>query len=129
MKRVALDTNVAVDLLNGDETVLARLKQYDMIYLPVTVSGELLFGAKNSKNREINLENFRKFISSCEELAVNNLVAEEYSDIRLALKKKGRPIPENDVWIAAICIANDLEFLTRDSHFSSIEGLKLARIV
>lgn len=128
MKQVVLDTNIVVDLLNGNSQLIKRIKKYNMVFLPVTVSGELLFGAKNSKNREENLSKFRQFIGSCEELHINNLVAEAYSDIRLELKQKGKPIPENDIWIAAICIVNDLPLLTRDNHFSYIAELKMEKL-
>ena len=124
MKAVAIDTNVAIDLLNGKKSIIQRLQKFDIVYLPVTVSGELLFGAKNSQKRTANLEIFRNFIGTCEILDINYLVSEVYSDIRLALYKKGKPIPENDLWIAAICIANDLPLLTKDKHFEEIIELK-----
>ena len=106
MKDIALDTNAAIDLLNGKSEVTELLKGFDLIFLPVTVVGELLFGAKNSSRKKENLLNFRNFIESCEVLDTNGLIAEEYSDIRMNLKEKGRPIPENDIWIAAICRSN-----------------------
>ena len=124
MKAVAIDTNVAIDLLNGKKSIIQRLQKFDIVYLPVTVSGELLFGAKNSQKRTANLEIFRNFIGTCEILDINYLVSEVYSDIRLALYKRGKPIPENDLWIAAICIANDLPLLTKDKHFEEITELK-----
>ena len=49
VKAVALDTNIAIAVLNGQKAVIEKLTAFEMIYLPVTVSGELLFGAKNSK--------------------------------------------------------------------------------
>ena len=105
MKAIALDTNIAIAVLNGQKTIIDQLQAFNMIYLPVTVAGELLFGAKNSQKRSNNLEKFRAFINSFEILDINYLIAEEYSDIRLKLKQKGKPIPENDIWIAAICVS------------------------
>ena len=124
-KAVALDTNIAIAVLNGQKAIIEKLAAFEMIYLPVTVSGELLFGAKNSKNRTKNMEKFRAFIGRCVVLDINNLIAEEYSDIRLRLKQKGNPIPENDIWIAAICIANGLPLLTADRHFQNIDNLEV----
>jgi tRNA(fMet)-specific endonuclease VapC len=126
MKKIALDTNVAIALLNGDKKAMAQISKYTLIYLPVTVIGELLFGAKNSGRPQENLKRFLLLIDACEELGINSFVAEEYSNVRLALKKKGNPIPENDIWIAAICKVNDVKLLTRDKHFSNIDNLKLA---
>jgi predicted nucleic acid-binding protein len=51
---------------------------------------------------------------------------EVYARVRLALKKKGRPIPENDMWIAALCVEHALPFATYDEHFDEVEGLTLA---
>ena len=53
------------------------------------------------------------------------MAAEHYAEIRMALKQKGRPIPENDRWISAICRAHDVPLLTSDWHFAEIPGLRL----
>jgi tRNA(fMet)-specific endonuclease VapC len=66
MKAVAIDTNVVIDLLNGKKPIIQRLQKFNIVYLPVTVSGELLFGAKNSQRRTANLEIFRNFVGTCE---------------------------------------------------------------
>ena len=83
--------------------------------LPVTVAGELLFRARNSGRVEKNLPL----------LVLDGIAAEHYAEIRLALKQQGRPIPENDMWIAAICRANDVPLLTFDKHFGYVPGLQL----
>lgn len=128
MKTIALDTNIAIAFLNGEKKIIAKISEYTRIYLPVTVIGELLFGAKNSTRSKENLKRLLSLISACDELGVNSIVAEEYSNIRLALKKKGNPIPENDIWIAAICQVNDIELMTRDQHFRNIDQLKLTAV-
>ena len=125
MQQIALDTNIAIDLLNGNQDLLERLGTFDLLCLPVTVCGELLFGALNSGRPEENLQRFKAFIDACEVLNSNVVVAEEYSIIRKALKEIGRPIPENDIWIAAICQVNEIPLLTKDKHFSHIEGMVL----
>jgi len=51
-------------------------------------------------------------------------VAREYGRLRQRLKKKGRPIPENDIWIAAAAKAHGMTLVTRDGHFENVEGLK-----
>ncbi len=102
-KRIALDTNIAIDILNNKQELILHLDQFDVYYLPITVCGELLFGAINSQKSVLNTKKFQRFIKSCKILNINMAVAEEYAKIRLSLKEKGRPIPENDIWIAAIC--------------------------
>ncbi|WP_331059031.1 type II toxin-antitoxin system VapC family toxin [Hymenobacter sp.] len=128
MTTIALDTNVAVDLLNGKPGIVELLRQFDIIYLPVTVSGELLFGAKNSANRLRNESRYQAFIESCILLDTNALVAETYAEIRLSLKQKGRPIPENDIWIGALCVVHEVPLLSHDRHFEYIEGLELHKV-
>ena len=53
------------------------------------------------------------------------MTAEHYAEIRLALKQKGRPIPENDMWISAVCRTHDVPLLTFDRHFAEIPFLRL----
>src|SRR5690606_8410841 len=98
---------------------------FDVICLPVTVCGELIFGAKNSKLSAKNETRYFAFIESCEIVDINIAVAETYGNIRLSLKKKGKPIPENDIWIAATCIANSTNLFTFDKHFQFVAGLDL----
>jgi tRNA(fMet)-specific endonuclease VapC len=48
----------------------------------------------------------------------------EYGYVKTGLKKRGKPIPENDVWIAACAFQHDLILVTRDGHFEYVEGLR-----
>jgi tRNA(fMet)-specific endonuclease VapC len=85
----------------------------------------LLFGAKNSSRFQYNLSRFETFIAQCQILDTVEPVAAEYSDIKKYLKDTGFPIPENDIWIAAICQVYDVPLFTRDRHFGNIPALKL----
>ncbi|MBU0764230.1 MAG: type II toxin-antitoxin system VapC family toxin [Bacteroidetes bacterium] len=125
MKTIAVDTNIAIDILNGNEKVISMLDIYSVLCIPVTVCGELLFGAVNSGNSKRNLVKYRGFISNCTILNINTDVAEQYAVIRKNLKKRGTPIPENDIWIAATCIVYDILLATNDRHFSYISSLNL----
>jgi tRNA(fMet)-specific endonuclease VapC len=125
VKRVALDTNAAIALLNNRKEIYAAISLYDVICLPVIVCGELIFGAKNSQLSAKNEKRYSAFLETCEILDVNQLVAENYANIRFELKRKGRPIPENDIWIAAICLVNEIPLYTYDKHFQYIKGIKI----
>lgn len=111
---IALDTNIAIDLLNGNEDILLNYEKYTSFYLPVTVCGELLYGALNSNNSKKNLTRYRGFISNCIILNINSAIAVQYATIRKRLKDKGTPIPENDIWIAATCIVFEIPLATND---------------
>lgn len=125
MRGIALDTNAAIALLNGISSIQDTLRNYDIVFLPATVVGELLFGAKNSQRKAANLKKFRVFIDTCEVLGVNELIADTYSDIRLELKQKGKPLPENDIWIAATCLVHNVPLMSFDKHFLEIPQLSL----
>lgn len=116
----ALDTNIIIDFLNGKTEVCQNVLKYNTIYLPIVVCGELLFGVKNSTKKTENLQKLNEFIGTCIILNTTKLVAEEYSDIRKHLKDKGKPIPENDIWISAICKSNNIPLVSRDKHFQNI---------
>lgn len=125
MESIALDTNIVIDILNDKQSTIRLLKGFPVICLPIVVCGELLFGALNSKKHGTNVPLFHNFIKSCSILETNILVAEQYAEIRLQLKLSGKPIPENDIWIAALCIVNEIPLLTFDNHFTFIKNLNL----
>lgn len=126
--KIAMDTDVSIKFLNGDTTIDAILLKYSEICLPAIVVGELVFGALNSKHAEQNLARHRKLIHSTKILAITEATANTYARIRLALKKKGKPIPENDLWIAATCIEHKLPLMSSDGHFEYIDLLNLMSI-
>ena len=93
--------------------------------MPITVMGELLYGALNSKRVEDNVKAIHSFYSQCMPISVDEAVAMRYALVRMDLKKKGRPIPENDIWIAAACLEVDAAIITKDQHFSAVAGLEV----
>ncbi len=120
--RIALDTNRAITILNrADEA--QKFRDIAEVFLPVPVVGELRYGALNSQHSAANLERITRLVSRCQVLGIDTATAEVYSQARLRLKQKGRPIPENDLWIAAICIQHSLPLATSDSHFLEVEDL------
>ncbi len=129
MKKIVLDTNTVIDLLKGIPKVVSELEKFDVFYLTTTICGELLFGAKNSGKRVENETKYRKFIEKCLILNIDFEVADEYSNIRLDLKKKGKPIPENDIWIAATCIVNNLALISRDNDFENVQSLMFHKLI
>jgi tRNA(fMet)-specific endonuclease VapC len=126
--KIALDTDVSIKFLNGDTHIDAVLLKYSEICLPAIVVGELVFGALNSKHAEQNLARHRKLIHSTTILTLTEATANTYAKIRLALKKKGKPIPENDLWIAATCIEHKLPLMSSDVHFEYVDQLNLMSI-
>ena len=124
---IAVDANAYIAFAGGEPEVLSLLGHAQTVYLPCTVLGELLFGAANSGRPERNRDLVLGFAAPCVPLDVTPAVAARYAVLRLALRRKGRPIPENDLWIAATCLEAGVPLLTADEHFASVDGLELRR--
>jgi tRNA(fMet)-specific endonuclease VapC len=120
---IALDTSAAVRFLNGDVTFTKRVLTLPEVTLPIIVVGELLFGAENSTRPLENLPYYLEFIHVCQVVPLGRDTASLYAQTRLALKRKGRPIPMNDVWIAAQCIEHGWVLVTDDTDFDYVDGL------
>jgi tRNA(fMet)-specific endonuclease VapC len=125
--RLLLDTNAYVRFLAGDEGVLKALGRADKIFLSVFVLGELFAGfragGRERENRLI-LENFLAK-PGVTVLGATQETAEYFGLIKAALKNAGRPIPINDVWIAAQTLETASVFVTYDTHFAAVPGLRL----
>lgn len=126
-REIALDTSVAVEVLNRGSKAGDWATVYEVHCLSVTVVGELLFGALNSSRSRDNLAKVDALLRSCRVLDVDQRASRTYAEIRVRLKKSGRPIPENDLWIAAVSLRHGVPLLTHDAHFSQVEGLTVVR--
>lgn len=126
MRPVALDTNAYAAFKRGSPEVLAVLQQAERILLSVTVLGELLAGfaagsreAENRKELALFLDSPRVVLTPAPQAT-----ADLYALVFAALRRKGRPVPSNDLWIAAAALEHGAALLTFDAHFSEIDGLK-----
>jgi len=121
---VLLDTTVVVDHLRGKTPAISqRLKAIATLYLPLTALGELLFGAYNAAFQAKGLKQVEEFLRICAVLTPDERTAHIYGRIKADLSRKGNPIPQNDVWIAAVAMEHNLALATRDPHFSLVAGL------
>lgn len=120
-----LDTNIVIALFQGDSIIEKNIDQALEIFLPSTVLGELYYGAYNSNRQKTNLERIDSFKSNVSILYVDDTTAHFYGQIKKGLKAKGRPIPENDIWIAGVAIQYELTLITRDRHFEYIDNLNV----
>jgi tRNA(fMet)-specific endonuclease VapC len=120
-----LDTNIVIALFAEDAIVINYLSQATQVFIPSIVIGELYYGAYNSRRTEHNLSQFRSFARENTIIPCNELTGQYYGQIKYELKKKGRPIPENDLWIAALGKQYGITLVSRDAHFSNIDELML----
>lgn len=121
-----IDTNYAIQLFSGLKTVEERLSHDPDLYLAAIVLGELFFGAYKSNHVQRNLKQINELKKIMHVLPCDEKTAEYYGEIKNQLFQKGRPIPENDLWLAALAKQHDLIIVTRDRHFQEVEQLVIA---
>jgi tRNA(fMet)-specific endonuclease VapC len=122
-KKLLLDTNIIIGLFVNDTVIVRKIAEGNELSVPSIVLGELFYGAEQSKRKEENIRKVESFSKLCSVLVCDMKTAKYYGQIKSQLKAKGNPIPENDIWIAALAMQHKLSLVTRDKHFNSIEGL------
>jgi len=122
---VLLDTNIAILILNRQLDLNQKRREGFQAFLCLTVVGELLFGAGRSLRPEANRQKVLDLVELCPAIPADLGVARRYGELKSDLLRRGRPIPENDLWIAAFSLRHDLTLVTRDRHFDPIDGLKI----
>jgi tRNA(fMet)-specific endonuclease VapC len=125
LKRILLDTSAFIRYLQGDNAVQDMLSQAEIAYCSVVMIGELLAGFKRGTRERANRQILDEFLgkSTVKILSVTLNTAEFFSNIKDGLRRKGSPIPINDVWIAAHTMESGSMLVTFDSHFLSVDGL------
>ena len=113
---VILDTNAISAWCDGDTKLLAVLPSDRPLFLPAIVIGEYRFGIKVARDRKTREAWLAEVESAVMVLDVNSETARHYADVREELRKARMPIPENDLWIAALARQHDLPVITRDTH-------------
>jgi len=123
--RVLLDTNIVIALFAQEAVVQQRLAAADEVFISSIVLGELYYGAEKSSRVEANIARINTFAAGNSVLVCDTATAQFYGAIKNHLRAKGNPIPENDIWIAAIARQHQLTMVTRDGHFQAIDGLEV----
>ncbi|MGH7177080.1 MAG: type II toxin-antitoxin system VapC family toxin [Tepidisphaeraceae bacterium] len=119
---LAIDTNRYRDLRDGLPEALTIIESASAVFVPFVVIAELKIGfgqgARRANNERL-LENFLR--KPAVQIALpDELTLETYASLFLDLKARGRPIPINDLWIAALCVQHGLTLYTRDKHFDHL---------
>lgn len=122
-----LDTNIAIALFAGDPVVQEKVRSVNYIAVAPPTIGELCFGAQKSNKVAENLQKIDILVQESLVFPCDLETARWYGIIKVQLEKIGRPIPDNDIWIAAIAMQHALILVTRDSHFNEVESLQTER--
>lgn len=115
-----LDTNIVLAIWLGEPRVLQRVRSSGALFIPGIVIGELYFGAFHSGRVQENLERVDQIATHWSVLPCDGRTAKLYGESREALSRKGKPIPENDIWIAALARQHELVLASRDQHFRHV---------
>ena len=122
-----LDTNIVIAMLTGDTAIAEKMQNPYNLFLAAPVVGELYYGAQKSNKVTENFNKINAFVEEHTFLFCDLETAQWYGIIKNQLQRKGRPIPDNDIWIAAIAIQHGLILVTRDAHFDEVESLQTER--
>ena len=123
--RVALDTNRLTNLFQGDSGLAEQLGTSDEIWIPLIVLAEIKAGFYGGTRQHRNEVLLREFLAkpTVNVLLPTRETAEHYARLFVQLKRSGTPVPDNDLWIAALALEHDLRLITRDRHFDTIPQL------
>jgi len=123
--KVLLDTNAYSQLMRGDPQVSMLVRRSEGVTMSMVVIGELLYGFRYGRRYAENRAQLEDFLAEpiTYTLDVSLDTAERFGAIAGALRRKGRPIPTNDIWIAAHAVQAGAELLSYDAHFDAVDGL------
>ena len=121
---VLVDTSVVVAYFRGDTALQPRFAELTPVYLPWVVLGELHFGAQRAQRRQEQLAYVRDLLTYAVVLYADQDTTEVYGQVKAELAQLGKPIPDNDLWIAAMARQYGLPLATRDAHFTQVPRLK-----
>jgi predicted nucleic acid-binding protein len=123
--RVALDTNRLIDLFQGDAALAGLLETCEEVWIPLFVLAEIKAGFYGGTQQHRNEILLGKLLAktTVAMLLPSRETAEHYARLFVQLKRAGTPVPDNDLWIAALALQHDLMLITRDRHFQRIPQL------
>jgi tRNA(fMet)-specific endonuclease VapC len=125
-----LDTSAYSEFNRGDERLRKWFRIDNDIVIPAVVVGELRAGFALGSKREENDYLLQRFLDSpnVSLITITDNTTKFYAEIYFRLRRKGKPVGTNDMWIAAMALEQDAVLLTMDSDFSNISDLVIATI-
>ena len=118
-----LDTNIVIGMFAEDKVIQEKIENTEKLFLASPVVGELYYGARKSSRPMENLARANSLTQRFPLYSCNLETAKWFGIIKDQLRRKGRLIPDNDIWIAAIAMQHGLILVTRDAHFDEVESL------
>ena len=119
-----LDTNALSAAAERDPAALEVVARAERLALPVIVIGEYRLGISQSRRRTEYENWLREWMEAVTVLDIDEETTRHYATIGSELKRSGKPIPTNDLWIAALCRQHSLPLISRDRHFDLVAGIQ-----
>ena len=119
-----LDTNAISAFADDVPSAVAMIGGAEQISIPVIVLGEFAYGIAQSSKRKYYEIWLEQLLTGCHVLDITWNTAKSYARIRSELRQHGKPIPANDVWIAALSREHNVSVMSRDAHFDHVKGLR-----
>ena len=126
MRPIVIDTNAYTAFKRGEAAIVSVLQHAPVIIVCTTVLGELLAGFAAGQRQSDNRSELTKFLNvpRVKVVASTAATADLYALVYAALRRRGKPVPTNDLWIAASSLEHGAALLTLDAHFQNIDGLR-----
>lgn len=121
--KILLDTNIVIEVLKGNKIFADKIVRLPGFYIPTIVLGELYTGINRVTNKAKHLKMLADFLTLCRIVHIDATTSRLYGEIMATLYKKGKPLPTNDVWIAAITKQYKFTLITKDNHFKEIKNI------
>ena len=124
-RKYLLDTCTCIALIKQDSNVIKQIRQVgiDQCKISDITLAELYFGAFKSE-KEKHFDDVVEIMNLFEQYPINAL--RKYGEIRWILERKGKPIGDMDMFIAATALEEDLILVTGNvKHFKHIPGLMI----
>lgn len=130
MKRILIDTNTYAAFKKNKTDAVNTFRIAEYIGVNIVVLGELLSGFKGGSKEVKNRKELEQFLDSprVNLIELDEETAEFYAMVYWDIKRKGSPIPTNDLWVAASAMRHGLALFTYDEHFDYIDGLILHKV-
>lgn len=129
MSPILIDTNAYAAFKRGVPEAISVVQQVPSIAFNAVVLGELMGGFAAGAKEQQNRPDLDAFLASprVRVVVLDRWTAQHYAAVYAALRRAGRPIPTNDMWIAASAIQHGLRLFTFDDHFRYVPGLVVGR--
>lgn len=127
--KILLDTSAYSAMRRGNPAVADRVRNAEGVVFSIVVAGELLHGFHHGRRLTLNLRELESFLDEprVSLLPVSWATADRFGRIAALLRRKGTPIPSNDIWIAAHAMETGAELISFDDHFDAVDGLLWSR--